>query len=209
MLSSILLAYLIGSIPSAVWYGEAFFGIDVRDYGSGNAGATNTFRVLGKRAGIVVMALDIFKGWTATTLAFFLVLWDVIPADDLILYQLLHGVSAVLGHVFPIYVKFKGGKGIATLFGMVLAIQLNVALLCVAIFALVVLLSRYVSLGSMIGTLAFPVLLMMPRFNPEEPALVIFGFMMFALVMLTHQKNLRRMLKGEESKTNIRIRKRR
>ena len=203
---TIIGAYLLGSIPSAVWYGEAFFGIDVRDYGSGNAGATNTFRVLGKRAGSIVMAIDILKGWTATSLPWFLVMGNVIPNEDLILYQLLHEVAAVLGHVFPIYVNFKGGKGVATLFGMVLAIQLNVALLCVGIFILVLLLSRYVSLGSMIGTLAFPVLLMLPRFNPEEPALVIFGFVMFAIVMLTHQKNLRRILKGEESKANIRLR---
>ncbi|QNL21382.1 glycerol-3-phosphate 1-O-acyltransferase PlsY [Hyphobacterium sp. CCMP332] len=205
---TIIAAYLLGSIPSAVWYGQAFFGIDVRDYGSGNAGATNTFRVLGKRAGSIVMAIDILKGWTASSLPWFLVIWDIIPADDLILYQLLHGVAAVLGHVFPIYANFKGGKGVATLFGMVLAIQLNVALLCVGIFILVLILSKYVSLGSMIGTLAFPVLLMLPRFNPEEPALIIFGFAMFAIVMLTHQKNLRRILKGEESKANIRLRKR-
>lgn len=197
----------MGSIPSAVWYGQAFFGIDVRDYGSGNAGATNTFRVLGKKAGSIVMALDILKGWTATSLAWFLIFWNTIPADDLILYQLLHGVAAILGHVFPVYARFKGGKGVATLFGMVLAIHLNVALLCVGIFVLVVLLSKYVSLGSMIGTLAFPVLLLFPRFNPEEPALVIFGFAMFAIVMLTHQKNIRRMLKGEESKARIKLRK--
>lgn len=207
MLLTIIGAYLLGSIPSAVWYGQAFFGIDVRDYGSGNAGATNTFRVLGKKAGSIVMALDILKGWTATSLAWFLIFWNTIPADDLILYQLLHGVAAILGHVFPVYARFKGGKGVATLFGMVLAIHLNVALLCVGIFVLVVLLSKYVSLGSMIGTLAFPVLLLFPRFNPEEPALVIFGFAMFAIVMLTHQKNIRRMLKGEESKARIKLRK--
>ena len=206
---TMIAAYLLGSIPSAVWYGQAFFGIDIRDYGSGNAGATNTFRVLGKKAGSVVMAIDILKGWTATSLPYFLIFWNVIPSDDLILYQLLHGVASVFGHVFPIYANFKGGKGVATLFGMVLAIQLNVALLCVAIFILVVLLSKYISLGSMIGTLAFPILLMLPRYNPEEPALIIFGFAMFAIVMLTHQKNIRRMLKGEESKTNIKIRKNR
>jgi glycerol-3-phosphate acyltransferase PlsY len=209
VLLTIIGAYLLGSIPSAVWYGQAFFGIDIRDYGSGNAGASNTFRVLGKKAGSVVMAIDILKGWTATSLPFFLVFWNSIPADDLILYQLLHGVASVLGHVFPIYVGFKGGKGVATLFGMVLAIQLDVALLCVAIFILVVLLSKYISLGSMIGTLAFPILLMLPKYNPEEPALIIFGFAMFAIVLLTHQKNIRRMIKGEESKANIKIRKNR
>ncbi len=206
VLLTITAAYLLGSIPSAVWYGQAFFGIDVRDYGSGNAGATNTFRVLGKKAGTIVMAIDILKGWTASSIPWFLVFWGAIPLDDLVLYQLLHGVAAVLGHVFPIYANFKGGKGVATLFGMVLAIHLNVALLCVGIFILVVLLSKYVSLGSMIGTLAFPVLLLLPRFNPEEPALIIFGFAMFAIVTLTHQKNIRRMLKGEESKANIKLR---
>jgi len=202
-----ILAYLIGSLPTAVWLGQGYFGIDVRQHGSGNAGATNTFRVLGKRAGIVVMFLDIFKGWTATSVATILWFLDFVPEHDLILYKLIFGIIAVVGHIFPVYEKFKGGKGVATLLGMVLSIHLPAALVCMAIFFLVLLLSKYVSLGSMIAALSFPLLLLIPRFNPEEPALIFFGFAMFAVVVLTHQKNIKRIISGEESKTRLRLRK--
>jgi acyl phosphate:glycerol-3-phosphate acyltransferase len=202
-----ILAYLIGSLPTAVWLGQGYFGIDVRQHGSGNAGATNTFRVLGKRAGIVVMFLDIFKGWTATSVATILWFLEFVPEHDLILYKLIFGIIAVVGHIFPVYEKFKGGKGVATLLGMVLSIHLPAALVCMAIFFLVLLLSKYVSLGSMIAALSFPLLLLIPRFNPEEPALIFFGFAMFAVVVLTHQKNIKRIISGEESKTRLRLRK--
>ena len=147
-----ILAYLFGSLPSAVWVGQAFFGIDVRDYGSGNAGATNTFRVLGKKWGVLVMIMDLAKGYTAATLPWVLVAIDIIPYDDVILFQLLFGLFSVIGHVFPVFSQFKGGKGIATLFGMVLAIHPVVALICLMVFVAVLLTSRFVSLGSMIGT---------------------------------------------------------
>ncbi len=203
-----ILAYLFGSLPSAVWVGQAFFGIDVRDYGSGNAGATNTFRVLGKKWGVLVMIMDLAKGYTAATLPWVLVAIDIIPYDDVILFQLLFGLFSVIGHVFPVFSQFKGGKGIATLFGMVLAIHPVVALICLMVFVAVLLTSRFVSLGSMIGTLSFPILLLLPKFNPEEPALIVFGFLMFGVVVFTHQKNIKRLIKGEESKANIRLRKR-
>jgi acyl phosphate:glycerol-3-phosphate acyltransferase len=201
------LAYLIGSLPTAVWLGQGYFGIDVRDHGSGNAGATNTFRVLGKRAGILVMCLDIFKGWTATSVATILWFLEFVPEHDLILYKLIFGVIAVIGHIFPVYEKFKGGKGVATLLGMVLSIHLQAAIVCIIIFFLVLMLSKYVSLGSMIAALAFPLLLLIPRFDKEEPALIIFGFAMFAVVVLTHQKNIKRIISGEESKTRLKLRK--
>ena len=203
-----ILAYLFGSLPSAVWVGQAFFGIDVRDYGSGNAGATNTFRVLGKKWGVLVMIMDLAKGYTAATLPWVLVAIDIIPYDDVILFQLLFGLFSVIGHVFPVFSQFKGGKGIATLFGMVLAMHPVVALICLLVFVAVLLTSRFVSLGSMIGTLSFPILLLLPKFNPEEPALIVFGFLMFGVVVFTHQKNIKRLIKGEESKANIRLRKR-
>lgn len=202
-----LMAYMIGSLPTSVWLSEAYFGIDVRNFGSGNAGATNTFRVLGKRAGTVVMLVDIFKGWTATSLALILYYLDAIYFEEINEFKLLFGVLAIVGHIFPIYVNFKGGKGVATLFGMALAVHLEASLLCVLIFLIVLFISKYVSLGSMIGTLAFPILLLMPRFNPEEPLVIIFGFVLFAIVVLTHQKNIVRLINGEESRTNIRLRK--
>jgi acyl-phosphate glycerol 3-phosphate acyltransferase len=112
-LSALILAYLFGSIPTAVWIGQAFYGIDVREYGSGNAGATNTFRVLGKKAGIAVMFLDIFKGYTATNLAYLIGLSVTGPQNSVqfVNYQLALGVTAVLGHLFPVFAGFRGGKG--------------------------------------------------------------------------------------------------
>jgi acyl phosphate:glycerol-3-phosphate acyltransferase len=204
-----ILAYLIGSLPTSVWLGEAYFGIDVRDFGSGNAGATNTFRVLGKRAGIVVMLVDIFKGWTATSMATLLFYADAVSEERLVFFKLAFGVLAVLGHIFPVYVRFKGGKGVATLLGMVLSIHTEAALLCIAIFLIVLLASKYVSLGSIIAALAFPILMLLPIFSPEKPILIIFGFVIFVLVVLTHQKNIVRLLNGEESRTVlIRLKKR-
>jgi len=206
---SAIAAYLIGSFPTAVWYGKAYFGIDVREHGSGNAGATNTFRVLGKQAGIIVMAVDVFKGWTATHAANLLVFADLIYPEDLILFKLIFGIAAVVGHIFPIYVGFKGGKGIATLLGMILSVQSQAALLCLLVFVLVLLLSKYVSLGSMIAALVFPLLLISPRFRPEEhgPVVIIFGFVIFFMVVITHQKNIVRLINGEENKAKLRIRK--
>lgn len=204
-----LLAYLIGSLPTSVWLGEAYFGIDVRDFGSGNAGATNTFRILGKRAGIIVMLVDIFKGWTATSMATLLFYADAVSEERLVFFKLAFGVLAVLGHIFPVYVRFKGGKGVATLLGMVLSIHMDAALLCIAIFLIVLLASKYVSLGSIIAALAFPIVMLLPIFSPEKPILIIFGFVIFALVVLTHQKNIVRLINGEESRTVlIRMKKR-
>ncbi|WP_114777405.1 glycerol-3-phosphate 1-O-acyltransferase PlsY [Botryobacter ruber] len=202
-------AYLIGSICTAVWLGKSYYGIDIRQHGSGNSGATNTFRVLGKKPGTIVMLIDIFKGWAATSLANLLVVFSAIEADNLIFYQLIMGALAVVGHIFPVYEKFKGGKGVATLLGMMLAIQPEVALLCTVIFVIVLFTSKYVSLGSMIAALAFPVLMLLPRFSPDNPILIIFGFVLFAVVVLTHRKNINRLLHGEESKANIHLGKRR
>lgn len=196
-----ILAYLIGSLPTAVWLGEAYYGIDVRDFGSGNAGATNTFRVLGKRAGSIVMLVDIFKGWTATSMAMLLYYMDAVSDERLVFFKLAFGIMAVAGHIFPIYEHFKGGKGVATLLGMVLSIHTEVALLCIVIFFVVLLASQYVSLGSIIAALAFPILMLLPLFNPEQPILIIFGFVIFALVVLTHQKNIVRLINGQESRT--------
>jgi len=207
IIAGFIASYLIGSLPTALWYGQAFHGIDIRNYGSGNSGATNTFRVLGKRAGTLVMAVDIFKGWTATSIATILMYLNVFTEPNLITYQLFIGIVAVIGHIFPLYAGFRGGKGVATLLGMVLAIHVEAALLCILIFFLVVLFSKYISLGSMIAALSFPLLLLMPRFSPDDPILIIFGFAMFAIVVLTHQKNIIRLLHGEENRTKIRLRK--
>lgn len=208
-------AYLLGSIPTAVWFGKRFYKIDIREHGSGNAGATNTFRVLGVKAGSVVLAIDILKGWSATSLAELLVLLEIVSYDEfiiykMVMYKLIFGTIAILGHIFPIYANFKGGKGVATLLGMMLAVHSVITLICVGVFVLVLLLSRYVSLGSLLATLAFPLLLLLvPRFKPDDPTLIVFGFLMFAVVALTHQKNIVKLIQGEENRANIRIRRKR
>ena len=210
ILLGIIMAYLIGSIPSAVWYGKTFFGMDVRQHGSGNSGATNTFRVLGTKPGIIVMLVDVLKGWIATYGAVFLLQIEAINPHELIVYKLLFGISAVLGHIFPIYARFKGGKGIATGLGMVLAIHIEAALICMAVFFIVFMLSKYVSLGSMIAALAFPiVIILFPRFNDGGPLVVVFGFAIFSIVILTHQKNIRRLINGEENKIQLKVKKNR
>ena len=198
-----ILAYLIGSLPSAVWLGQAYYGIDVREFGSGNAGATNTFRVLGTKAGIFVMALDIFKGLTAVTLATVWMQLGFIPEAQIVLFKLVFGISAVLGHIFPIYIGFKGGKGVATLLGMVLGINPLVAAICIAVFMIVLLMTKYVSLGSILGTLTFPVMLMISNIEPNDLILKVFGFTFFMVVLFTHKKNVHRILNGTENKANF------
>ncbi len=198
-----ILAYLLGSIPSAVWVGEAFFGIDVREHGSGNAGATNTFRVLGKKAGTGVLAMDVIKGFTAACLVNFLPeINPVLNKTWFINIQLLFGLSAVLGHLFPIFAGFKGGKGIATLFGMLIAIHWLTAAICLVMFICMLLLTRFVSLSSISAAVMFPVSLVW-IFNRHEPLFIAFGICAAVLVILTHRKNIQRLLNGNESKARI------
>jgi glycerol-3-phosphate acyltransferase PlsY len=200
----LIAAYLFGSIPTAVWIGRAFYGIDVREYGSGNAGATNTFRVLGKKAGIPVMLIDILKGFTATNLAYFIgISITGGPHSNLINYQLALGIAAVMGHLFPVFAGFRGGKGIATLFGMVLAVNLSAALLCVAAFIIILLITRYVSLSSIVGGFTYLVGVSLVYNKNTNNMVVIFGMCICLLILVTHQKNIERLLKGTESKVNL------
>jgi glycerol-3-phosphate acyltransferase PlsY len=149
LIGGVILSYLLGSIPSAVWIGKMMFGIDVREHGSGNAGASNTFRVLGKKAGFFVLLIDFFKGLASTGLMF--LQYDVIVhTTEFRNYQMLLGLVAVLGHVYPIFAGFKGGKGIATLLGAVVGISWYVALLAAIVFILSVWITRYISVGFMV-----------------------------------------------------------
>ncbi|MFN8357717.1 MAG: glycerol-3-phosphate 1-O-acyltransferase PlsY [Spirosomataceae bacterium] len=203
IVSCALLAYLLGSVPTAVWYGLAYFGIDIRQHGSGNAGATNTFRVLGKRAGTAVMLIDILKGWTATSLALILYYLQVIDLQGVIACKILFGTMAVVGHIFPVFAHFKGGKGVATLLGMVLSLHPEAALLCIAVFLLVMITFRYVSLASMIAALAFPLSMIFRLFGTESSLTIIFGFVFFLIIVITHQKNIIRLIRGQESRTYL------
>lgn len=196
---AVLLAYLFGSIPTAVWLGQAFYGVDVREYGSGNAGATNTFRVLGPKAGSIVMFVDIFKGWTATNLAYLIELGQNTSDVQFVNFQLALGVIAVLGHLFPVFAGFRGGKGVATLCGMILAIHTPAALVCVSVFIIILLTTHYVSLGSISAGFAFPFSLAF-IFKTTIPSVLLYGIAICILLLITHQKNIERLLKGHESK---------
>lgn len=207
--TAFVLAYLFGSIPTAVWVGRWFYGADVRNFGSGNAGATNTFRVLGRSAGIIVTLVDILKGTAAAALANVLMDYGVIHPMQLTLFQIMLGLTAILGHIFPIFAGFRGGKGVATMVGMIFTIQFEIALLCIVIFFLVVLASKYVSLASLIASLSFPFLLMLPDFDSTAPdqVTILLAFSFFAIVAVTHTKNIKRLLSGTENKSVIRLRK--
>src|SRR5882757_3697047 len=149
----IIIAYLIGSIPTALIISKEFFGIDIRDYGSGNMGATNTFRVLGSKYGTMVMAMDIAKGIAAVSLFNFISYYHHNGLERTN-FMIGLGLAAVIGHIFPVFAGFKGGKGVATLFGMLLAVQPVIAISCVGVFLLVLFLTRYVSLSSILAALA-------------------------------------------------------
>lgn len=201
---ALIVAYLFGSIPTAVWLGQSFYGVDVREFGSGNAGATNTFRVLGSKAGIAVMLIDILKGWTATNLAYFIGISVTGPQSSIqfINYQLILGVIAVLGHLFPVFAGFRGGKGVATLFGMVLAIHFEASMVCVAVFVVVLLLTHYVSLSSICAGFAFPFSVSV-IFHTSVRSILLYGICICALILITHQKNIERLLKGKESRVYL------
>jgi len=196
-----ILAYVLGSFPSSIWLGKAYFGVDIRDFGSGNAGATNTFRVLGTQVGIVVLFLDIVKGVTAASLVHYLGFVEH-GTDQFINLQLLFGLLAVVGHIFPVFEKFKGGKGIATLFGMLIGIHYVLALAIMGLFIIVLLLTKYVSLSSILAAIAFPLLIIFV-FKRDEPLFIAFGIAAAVMVILTHKKNITRLLNGEESKANL------
>ena len=198
---SLLIAYLLGSIPTAVWIGKAFYGVDVREYGSGNAGATNTFRVLGKKAGIPVLLIDALKGYFAVSLVYIFA-EEPISEAAFVNYQLALGVSAVIGHIFPVFAGFRGGKGIATLLGLMLAVHYQGALLALSIFILVFSITRFVSLGSMVAALSFPFIIVLV-FSATVPSLIVFSMFVAILVLITHQKNIERLVRKEESKANF------
>lgn len=197
----IFAAYLIGSIPTAVWVSRRFFGIDIRDYGSGNAGATNTFRVLGSKWGTFVMVVDMLKGVIGTSL-YILIPYYMTDDWDRTNFMIWLGLASVVGHIFPLWASFRGGKGVATLFGMVLAIQPLVAFCCVGVFLIVLYLTRFVSLSSILAGIAFAVLILF-IFDDDVTLYRIFSVAVALLVILTHQKNINRILNGTESKVPI------
>lgn len=195
-----VIAYLLGSIPTAVWLGRMKYGIDVREHGSKNAGATNTFRVLGKKPGIVVLLIDIFKGLIAVLIPFFVLNFGWNDAE-LIEIKIVSALMVVLGHVFPLYAGFNGGKGVATSLGVIIGVHPLAASICLGVFLIIFLISHYVSLGAICAAILFPILIVFV-FKTTSVALIIFSCVLSFAVLAAHRKNIGRLIKGEESKMN-------
>ena len=204
----LLISYLTGSFPSAVWVGKIFYNKDVREYGSGNAGATNTFRVLGKNAGVPVLLLDVFKGWVSVNYIVFLS-EDFIPISGNVTstqfeIQLAFGIAAVVGHLFPIFTGFRGGKGIATLLGILIGLNFTAALFSLLIFVFVFVISKYVSLASILASMTFPaVVFLILKESEVNSSLEMFAIFVPVLTLITHQKNIERLIRGEENKAKF------
>jgi glycerol-3-phosphate acyltransferase PlsY len=194
----IISAYLIGSIPTAYWIGKLFFNIDIREHGSKNMGASNAFRVLGSVWGIVVLLIDMGKGIAAVQLAHAVHSSDWL-SGELAFWKLIFGLVAVAGHIFPVFAGFRGGKGVATLFGVVLAIQPWVALISVGAFLVVVFLTKYISLGSIIAVIVFAACVW---FAVKETNVYMRWFSVVAasLVIIMHRSNIKRLIAGTENK---------
>ncbi|TAL58974.1 MAG: glycerol-3-phosphate 1-O-acyltransferase [Bacteroidetes bacterium] len=193
-----VLAYLFGSIPTSVWIGKAFHNVDVREHGSGNAGATNVIRVLGWKTGIPVMIIDVGKSWLATMLPLWFNLAE--PGSALLTnLQILTGVVAIIGHVFPVFAGFRGGKGVACVFGALLALQPLLTLCCFGVFLIVLFITGIVSVSSMSAGIAFPILLF-SLFGSPSLVFKIFSILVAISLLITHRKNIGRLVRGEESK---------
>jgi len=197
----IFLAYLLGSIPSAVWIGKWFYNTDVREHGSGNAGFTNTFRVLGWKAGLPVFFIDIIKGWLAANLIYLTNFYGH-KTGIFITLQIILGSVAVIGHIFPILAGFRGGKGVATLLGVVIAIDPVSSLICAGIFLVTFLISKYVSLSSIIAGIFFPVIVII-LLKTTITSLIIFSIIVAVLLIFTHRENIGRLIRKEESKVKF------
>lgn len=194
----IVAGYLLGSIPSAVWIGKWFYGTDVREHGSHNAGATNTLRVLGRRAALPVFIIDAAKGYGAVMLSHF----TDLEGDAFFFLKIGLTAAAILGHIFPVFASFKGGKGVATLAGCMLAITPIPMVMGLATFVIVLAVTHYVSLGSITGGVLFPVYIIIVN-GFHSPYKIAFGVLVAVVLLITHRKNIKRLREGMESKTYI------
>lgn len=207
-----IIAYLLGSIPSAVWIGKRYYGVDVREFGSKNAGATNVLRVLGTRAAIPVFVIDFLKGFIAVSI-FSLLKYDTgIPSGAWIVnMKILAVFVVVLGHIFPIFANFRGGKGVATVLGAITGIQPNIALLCFAVWFVVFAAWHYVSLASIVAGCSFPVFVSIfsgsiyarHGLSHTSISFLVFSFVVALALVWTHRKNVGRLLDGTESKIDM------
>ena len=197
-------AYLLGSIPSAVWIGRIIKGVDVREFGSKNAGATNMMRVLGVKIGIPVLLIDVFKGFAAVKLAFLSSVLEV-GTNSFVTFQIVLGAAAVIGHVFPVFAGFRGGKGVATIVGILLALHWQATFVAIVVFLTALFISKYVSLSSLMMGVSFPVsvIFIFKTYYNTCTSLQIFSVVISVLLFVTHRKNISRLLKGEENKATF------
>jgi glycerol-3-phosphate acyltransferase PlsY len=196
----LFIAYLLGSIPTSIWIGKRFYDIDVREFGSGNAGATNTFRVLGRNAGIPVLIIDIIKGTAGVALAYLSPFQ--VDTREFINLELALGVATLVGHIFPVFAGFRGGKGVATMLGIVICITPVTCSLCLLIFLLILVSSRMVSLSSMLAGMSYPFVLNLVM-NNKNDILMVFSIIVAALLIVTHRKNIQRIIRHEENKVKL------
>lgn len=200
-----LIAYLAGSISAAIFVSKRFYKIDIREYGSKNAGATNVLRVLGTKAALPVFAFDLFKGVIAVILVR---LTDLIhETNPYVSYQILLGICVVAGHIFPVFENFKGGKGVATTAGVVLAMHPYAMLIVLGIFGLCLLFTRYVSLSSIVAAVSFPIIVIIlfgEFFNEYETlTMKIFSIIAALVIIFTHRNNVKRLLNKTENKISF------
>jgi glycerol-3-phosphate acyltransferase PlsY len=198
----LFLSYLTGSFPTSIILGKLVKGIDIREHGSGNAGGTNVFRVLGWKPALIVVIIDIFKGWLPTAI-FATTLFRGQPISDVGVIQILCGFAAVLGHTYTIFAGFMGGKGIGTLAGILIALFPIAFPLCLVVFVLTLILTGYVSLGSIFATISLPIfLLVLPILGIEQSSLslLIFALLVPWFAIYTHRSNIVRLREGTENR---------
>lgn len=199
----LIASYLTGSTPTSIIISKLTKGIDIREHGSGNAGATNVFRVLGWKSALIVVVVDIFKGWLPAAI-YATTLFHDQPIQDIGAVQILCGFSAVLGHTYTIFAGFKGGKGVGTLGGMLIALFPIAVPLCIIVFVIVLILTGYVSLGSIIASVSLPIiLLILPPLGFAEPptlSLLVFSLLIPWFIIFTHRSNISRLRSGDENR---------
>ena len=208
-IAMMIIAYLLGSIPSAVWIGKRYYGVDIREHGSKNAGATNMLRVLGRRAALPVFAIDFIKGFVAVTIVSLIKYDPNITIPWVTNLKILATIFVVLGHIFPVFANFKGGKGVATLVGAITGIQPAIMLLCFGVWFIIFMVSHYVSLASMIAGCCFPLFVGIfshsayKRYGDISWTFIVFSVLVALLLIWTHRKNIERLRNGSESQIRL------
>ncbi|PSQ95696.1 MAG: acyl-phosphate glycerol 3-phosphate acyltransferase [Bacteroidetes bacterium SW_9_63_38] len=205
----VLISYFLGSVPGALWSSKVLHGVDIREYGSKNAGATNAFRVVGWPAGVLATIVDMGKGYVSASIVASLIRIDPLPAlgvfgwDVDVIIGLIAGLAAIVGHMFPIFARFEGGKGVNTAAGILLALAPITMLYTFGVFAVVLFSSRYVSLASMTAAVSFPTIAAIRRFGAGtevDPSLIVVGLLIATSIIVAHRSNIGRLIRGNESR---------